>query len=150
MKTVEKLQQNDYAITPVIGIILMIAIVVVLGAIISSYGLSLSGLLTHTYIVGTTAKQMTDDTIEVDFVGGKDADKLLYLNVSVNSHYYNSGGNWSPTQGNTFNGDGTTPIQVGHFVTITDSINITSAPNHVIVVAQFTDGAKHVVLNTWV
>ena len=144
---------NDKAITPVIGEVLLIAIIVVLGGIIASYVIGMGGSLNKTYFIGTTAEQFDDDTIKVTFIGGKDSAGVMYLNVSVNGVYYsNATSSWSPDEQNTFGGDGINPIEVGTVVFIEDDAGnrITSAKDYVVVVAGFVDGTKQVVLNTLV
>ena len=143
---------NDKAITPVIGEILLIAIVVVLGGIIASYTMGMGGSFNKTYFIGTTAEQIDGDTIKVTFIGGKDSDGVIYLNVSVNGIYC-SNDTWSSTvEQNTFDGDGIHPIEVGTVIHIEDvsGTNITSAKDYVVVSAGFVDGTKQVVLNTLV
>ena len=144
---------NNKAITPVIGEILLIAIIVVLGGIIASYVMGMGGSLNKTYFIGTTAEQIDEDTIKVTFMGGKDSDGVIFLNVSVNGEYYsNATPSWSPDELNTFDGDGINPIEVGTVVHIEDDGNnrITSAKDYVVVVAEFVDGTKQVVLTTLV
>lgn len=141
--------KND-AVAPVIGDILLIAIIIVIAGIIASHFMGMDDSLTEVYIIGTTAKQISADTIEIDFVGGKDEDKVLYLNVSVNGYYYNDSGGWYLSEQNTFGSDGTTPIEVGDRVTMNGSTEnyITAGNNHVIIVGHFVDGTKQVVLDT--
>ena len=143
---------NDKAITPVIGEVLLIAIIVVLGAVVASYVMGMGGSLNKTYFIGTTAEQFDEDTIKVTFMGGKDSDGVIYLNVSVNGIYC-SNDTWSSTvEQNTFDGDGIHPIEVGKIVHIKDvsGTNITSAKDYVVIAAGFVDGTKQVVLTTLV
>ena len=144
--------EDEKALTPVIGEVLLIAIIVVLGAVVASYVMGMGGSLNKTYFIGTTAEQFDEDTIKVTFMGGKDSDGVIYLNVSVNGIYC-SNDTWSSTvEQNTFDGDGIHPIEVGTVIHIKDdgTGHITSAKDYVVIAAGFVDGTKQVVLNTLV
>ena len=142
---------NDKGITPVIGEILLIAIVVIIGAVIASYISGMSGNLNKTYLIGTSAKQIDSDTIDITYFGGTDSDLLLYLNVSVRGSFY-ADNNWNISEQNTFNGSGVTPIPTGSVVSLYDnsSTYITSESDRVLIIANFVDGTKQVVLDTYV
>lgn len=143
---------NDKGITPVIGDILLISVVVVIAAVIATYVFEMGGNFNRMYIIGTSANQIDTDTIDITYFGGKDSDFLLYLNVSVNGYFY-AENSWSLDEKNTFNGNGTTPIQTGTVVSLYDdntSNYITHKSDHVLIIASFVDGTKQVVLDTCV
>ena len=142
---------NDKGITPVIGEILLIAVVVVIAGVIASYVFGMGETFNRMYLIGTSANQIDTDTIDITYFGGKDSDYVLYLNVSVNGSFYDDNG-WSPDEKNTFNGSGTTPIQTGTVVSLYDdtSTRITPDRDHVLIIANFVDGSKQVVLDTYV
>ena len=139
---------NDKGLTPVIGEILLIAVVVIIASVIGSYVYGMEGDFDKFYIVGTNAQQIDSDTIKITYINSKEPDLLMYLNVSVNGYYY-ANGNWSTDELNTFNGNGTKPIEPGTVVYIHDntSTHITSSRNYVLIVAGFFDGTKQVVLD---
>ena len=144
---------NNKGIAPVIGEILLIAVVVILASVIASYISGMGGNLNRTYLIGTTADQIDSDTIDITYFGGKDSDYVLYLNVSVNGSFYDDNSNhWYTDEQNTFDGDGTTPIQTGTMVSLYDntSTHITTKNDHVLIIANFVDGTKQVVLNIYV
>ena len=142
---------NDRGITPVIGEILLIAVVVIIAGVIASYIFGMGENFNKTYLIGTSANQIFSDTIDITYFGGKDYDYVLYLNVSVNGSFYDDNG-WSPDEKNTFNGSGVTPIQTGTVVTLYDNSSkyITPDRDHVLIIASFVDGTKQVVLDTYV
>ena len=143
---------NDKGITPVIGEILLIAVVVVIAGVIASYISGMGGNLNRMYIIGTSANQIDTDTIDITYFGGKDSDSVLYLNVSVNGSFYD-GNSWSLDEQNTFNGNGVAPIQTGTVVTLYEDntgTHITPDRDHVLIIANFVDGSKQVVLDTYV
>jgi len=153
MKPHKKLSNNNSAVSPLIGEILMVAIVVILGAIIASYAFGTTkGPLQQNYLVGTSADKINEDNILVSLMGGKDADKLLYLNVSVNGNYSGGSNIWPTTQANTFNGNGIDAIKVGTTVLLTDdgTGRINNNRDHVIIVGQFMDGTSSIVLDTYI
>ena len=142
---------NDKGITPVIGEIMLIAVVVIIAGVIASHVLGMGGNFNKVYIIGTSAHQIDSDTIDIAYFGGKDSDFLLYLNVSVRGSFYDDNG-WSLDEQNTFNGSGVAPIQTGTVVTLYDNTSayITPESDHVLIIASFVDGSKQVVLNTYV
>ena len=142
---------NNKGVSPVIAEILLIAIVVIAGAVIAAYVFGMSGNLNKTYLIGTSADQIDSDTIDITYFGGKDSDYVLYLNVSVNGSFYD-GSSWSLGEKNTFDGDGTTPIETGTVVTLYDNTGkyITPKSDRVLIIAGFVDGTKQIVLDTYV
>ena len=50
-------RKNDEAVSPVIGVILMVAITVILAAVIAAFVFGMSGNITKTKIVAVTAQQ---------------------------------------------------------------------------------------------
>ena len=142
---------NDKGITPVIGEILLIAVVVVIAGVIASYVFGMGETFNRMYLIGTSANQIDTDTIDITYFGGKDSDYVLYLNVSVNGSFY-ADNSWESYEQNTFNGSGVAPIQTGTVVTLYDDTSkyITPDRDHVLIIARFVDGTKQVVLDTYV
>jgi FlaG/FlaF family flagellin (archaellin) len=151
MKPHRKLSNNNSALSPIIGEILIVAIAVILGAIIASYAFGTTKSLQDNLLIGMSVDKINEDNIVVTFMGGQDADKVLYLDVSVNGYYYNETTLWSLNPVNTFNGDGKNPIKVGKTVLMTDlapNDPITANKDHVIIVAELIGGTQLVVLDT--
>jgi len=126
-----KIYQQDDAVSPVIGVILMVAITVILAAVIAAFVFSMGGTMSTTYIVATTASQITDTNIAVTYQGGPDHDLLNWINISVD---------------NTMEHQERNPY-VGYTWT---STNGTSGRDHVIVAGHFVDGTEQVILDTYV
>jgi len=140
-------------VSPVIGVILMVAITVILAAVIGAFVFGMGGNVAKTYTVGVTAAQTGEDTVDVTFQGGQDASAVLSMNVSIGSAYFNSEtteGTYDTDPSETF----IQPFSVGKTVTCTDDAvgddDITSDRDHLIVVATFRDGSQQVVLDTYV
>ena len=133
-------RKNDEAVSPVIGVILMVAITVILAAVIAAFVFGMSGNITKTKIVAVTAQQPDGNTITVTYQGGQDAQSFQYGNVTVeHAASYNNG---------TAGGNMLTK-QVGSFVTAT-SAGAFTGKDHVVATGTFGDGSVQVLLDTYV
>lgn len=74
--------KNEEAVSPVIGVILMVAITVILAAVIAMFVFNMAGDVQSTKTVGVTAKLQGDDVI-VTYIGGSDDPSLNYLRIIV-------------------------------------------------------------------
>jgi len=127
-----KLQtSNEHAVSPVIGVILMVAITVILSAIIAAFVFSMAGNVNQNYLVAATASQTSIDNIDVTYQGGPHHYSIDWINISID---------------NTMEHQEVNP-KVGYTWT---STNGTSARDHVIVAAHFVDGNEQVILDTYV
>jgi archaeal type IV pilus assembly protein PilA len=144
-------RKNDEAVSPVIGVILMVAITVILAAVIAAFVFGMSGNISKTKVVAVTVQQPTADKIVVTYQGGQDAQTLSNLNVTLTPG----------TTGVTYTfvpGDSTgqygelvgAPVQVGASTTATASAGTFSGRDHVVATGIFTDGAQQVILDTYV
>jgi FlaG/FlaF family flagellin (archaellin) len=154
LKNILRFFIHNGAVSPVIGEILMVAIVVILAVIIGSFAFGLGGNVQDTYTVGVIAEQTGADKITVTFHGGEDADKVLYLNVSVNGVYSDGDAVWDPNNPlNSFDGNGIDTIDVGTSRYLTDDPSddyITVEKDHVVVVGKFIGGQEQIVLDAFV
>jgi flagellin-like protein len=133
-------RSDEEAVSPVIGVILMVAIVVILAAVIAAFVFGMAGNVQTTKTVGVTVAQTNNSSMMQTFQGGKDAALVMDLTSKV-----------TPSDGS---GEivemWDTPLLVG-------DTHITNGPNpgsfsgrdHVVVVANFTDGSTQVVLDTY-
>ena len=137
-------RKGEDAVSPVIGVILMVAITVILAAVIGAFVFGMGGSVSKTYTIGVTAAQTGAHTIDLTFQGGPDADVVDCINVSVAGHSF-------PVLGAA--NDGIT-LPVGTTSTLTDesanSTFITDGRDHLIATATFVDGSQQVVLDTYV
>ena len=137
--------KNDSAVSPVIGVILMVAITVILAAVIAAFVFGMSGTINNSKIVAVTVEQPDATHITVVYHGGQDAQSFEYGVMTANNDkitdqavtYYNSDGNDNSTFGNN----------VGSTVTATGTF---TGKNHVIVVGHFTDGSDQVLTDVYV
>ena len=154
-------KESEDAVSPVIGVILMVAITVILAAVIGAFVLGMGSGIQKTYIVGVTAAQTNTNRVDVTFQGGPDADMVNYMWVNIGNVPFGradtttseataASDNLVPT----FGEDNSATVAVGTTVTLNDSAAttdlITSGRDHLIVTATFMDGTKQVVLDTYV
>ena len=124
-----KFTKNDEAVSPVIGVILMVAITVILAAVIAAFVFGMAGNISKTKSVAATANQVGADTILVTYQGGQDTLDVVSVIANVDG----------TEKGMTAN--------VGSWLEFT---GIASGQNHVVVTVKFTDDSKQVVLDTFV
>ena len=125
------IRKEESAVSPVIGVILMVAITVILAAVIGAFVFGMGGNLKKTYNVGVTATQVNASTVTFTFQGGPDADLVANLTTTV---------------GNT-TGVTQSDVTIGKTWTMN---NATAGRDHVVVVAEFKDGTQQVILDTFV
>ena len=145
-----RFNENEEAVSPVIGVILMVAITVILATVIAVFVFGMASDVQSTKTVAATAKQSGEDII-VTYQGGPDASKVDVIDVTV----YDSNG---ATATATVNG---TSIVSGTSLT-SGSINWTSpepgytmtiggvgssAQERVVITAEFDDGTEQVLLD---
>lgn len=128
MKANRKFSKDEEAVSPVIGVILMVAITVILAAVIAAFVFGMGGTMKKQYIVAATASHIGSNVV-VTFNGGPDAAQVYDLNVT---------GDVNITLGNTTGSTGTATAATA------------DNNNHVIVTATFADGSKQVILDTYV
>src|SRR5208337_3058763 len=75
--------KNDQAVSPVIGVILMVAITVILAAVIAAFVFGMAGNITKTKVVAATASRTSSSYITVTYSGGQDAGTLNYIQWQV-------------------------------------------------------------------
>jgi len=126
-------KKDEDAVSPVIGVILMVAITVILAAVIGAFVFGMGSGVKKTYIVAATATQTTATAITVTYNGGPDAGYVANINV---------------TQAGTHTNNTVLGTTVGSSVSIAGG---TPGKNdHVIVVAKFTDNSEQIILDTYV
>ena len=121
--------KNEEAVSPVIGVILMVAITVILAAVIAAFVFGMAGNISKTKIVAATASQQGASTIFITYQGGQDAVSVATLSWAIGS---TTGSVAAPAVGWSTTGVGST------------------GQDHVTVTALFTDGSSQVILDTYV
>lgn len=121
-------RENEDAVSPVIGVILMVAITVILAAVIAAFAFGMSSNVDTTKTVGVTAALDSNQYLVVTIQGGGDVNELSSLNMSINGAANNN----------------TSTVSVGASFNSTQTIK---SGDHVVVVAYFRDGSQQVVLD---
>jgi len=130
--------RSDEAVSPVIGVILMVAITVILAAVIAAFVFGMAGNISKTKVVAATAQKPDADHITVTYQGGQDAGTMQFACISVND---NPAFMMGPT-------GGATTLQVGCSTTITSAVTGGFAgKTHVVVTGTFSDGSSQVILD---
>jgi len=133
-----KYLKREDAVSPVIGVILMVAITVILAAVIAAFVFGMASGVTKTKTVAATARQLQNDII-VTWQGGQDNVMVLNYNITATK---GDGTNYG-----IVNVPGSPPV-VGNSTKIPGWG--TSGQDHLVVVANFLDGTAQVVLDTYV
>jgi archaeal type IV pilus assembly protein PilA len=140
-------RKNDEAVSPVIGVILMVAITVILAAVIAAFVFGMSGNISKTKIVAVTAQQPDAQTLTVTYQGGQDAQSFVYGNVSVTP---SGSPSCTVTYTNGTAGSSTLGKNVGSYVTATSATaNCFGGKDHVVATGTFGDGSVQVLLDTY-
>jgi len=74
--------KNDNAVSPVIGVILMVAITITLAAVIAAFTFGMAGTIQKSHIVAITMHQPDGTYITLTNMGGQDAGSLVLVNVT--------------------------------------------------------------------
>ena len=124
--------KREDAVSPVIGVILMVAITVILAAVIAAFVFGMAGGVQKTKTVAATASQ-NGNNIVVTWEGGQDNGYVSGYGVNIKDN----------TNIQVFNSAivGNSSLFVGQG---------TPGNDHVVVNASFTDGSGQVVLDTYV
>ena len=126
-------RMDEKGVSPVIGVILMVAITVILAAVIASFVFGMAGTVKKQYTVVATASILGNEIV-ITYQGGPDHQLLSELNVTA--------------CGNGSTGTFNTTAVGATFKCGTNSA--TPNPDHVVVVAKFKDGTEQVILDTYV
>ncbi|WP_460373155.1 type IV pilin [Methanocalculus sp. MC3] len=120
------MKRNDDAVSPVIGVILMVAITVILAAVIAAFVFGLVGGVQGAKIVGVTVVQTNTSHADITWQGGADLKNIAYWNVT------------SPGD-DTYNGE---EPKVGEI----DTIELASG-ERVVITGTFLDGTSQVIFD---
>jgi flagellin-like protein len=144
-------RKNDEAVSPVIGVILMVAITVILAAVIAAFVFGMSGNISKTKTVAITVQKADSSTIVVMNNGGQDAATLVKLVATTVP---------AATGCNVVAGNNITfvapdciftavPVPVGGNMRLTSAAAY-NVRTSIIAVGTFNDGSNQVLLDTFV
>jgi archaeal flagellin N-terminal-like domain len=133
------MKNEEDAVSPVIGVILMVAITVILAAVIAAFVFGMGSGVQKTKNVAVTAAQISETTVQITLQGGADFDQMTWLSGNVTP----SGQTADPCT--ALSG---AQLYVGAIMTCTsDGLG---GSDHVVVNALFNDGTAQVLLDTYV
>ncbi|NOQ33216.1 MAG: type IV pilin [Methanosarcinales archaeon] len=134
------LEKDECAVSPVIGVILMVAVTVTLASIVGSAAFGMGSNINKMNLVVVSAEQMNLTTIEFTFMGGPDASTVRYLNATIDGAPADPPADYEPDVGSGWVAGSESFHTSGGF----------TGKNHVVVAATFNDGSAQVVLDTYV
>ena len=73
---------NENAVSPVIGVLLMVAITVILAALIAAFVFGMAGTIQQSHVVAITMSQPDGTHITLTNMGGQDVGSLVSINVT--------------------------------------------------------------------
>jgi len=147
-------KMDEKAVSPVIGVILMVAVTVIMAAIVGAFTFGIGGDLETKHSVAVTARQTTSTTVDLTCQGGPDATLVEHMNCTINGAAFTRMTFAETTAYNApgvpvFGGNATPAV--GDTVRCIDlSGRITPGQDHVIVTATFMDGTRQIVMDTYV
>ena len=128
-----KFRENEDAVSPVIGVILMAAITVILAAVIAAFVFGMTDNIKPQKEVTVTASQGVfpngTPNVNVKIFGGKDVNLLIEGGISVNINDNHTGNLTGNTTGSS------------------ETFKLDKGQNTVTVVARFADGTQQIVLD---
>jgi len=150
MMNKKTLKNDKRAVSPVIGVILMVAITVILAAVIGAFVFGMGGTMTKTYLVGATASQSGESTLSVTYTGGPDDNMVNNLTFrGIDSE--GTAITWDATQGGVL-GTWVDPTLTDPVVgdTIISTTGGTPGRDHILVGANFVDGTTQLIVDTYI
>jgi flagellin-like protein len=146
-------RKNDEAVSPVIGVILMVAITVILAAVIAAFVFGMSGNISKTKTVAITVQKIDSTHISVMNNGGQDASSLVAINTTTSPNPIvtcldKAAVPLVVTDGTCFLG----VVPVGATMRLESAASPAdySGKTGVVVVGAFNDGSNQVLLDTFV
>ena len=138
------MRNNDDAVSPVIGVILMVAITAILAAVVAMSVFDMAGDVQSPKIVGVAAKLQSDKVI-VTYLGGSDDKSLDYLKVTVRDAAGAVETVYSTATSETDTLTAADKPSVGGKVTV--DVTDKTGPFAVTVVGKFADGTEVLLLD---
>ncbi|KQC04948.1 MAG: hypothetical protein APR53_09045 [Methanoculleus sp. SDB] len=132
-------ERNEEAVSPVIGVILMVAITVILAAVMVGYTLAVPQNLHADTPIGISAAQADAVTVKITYIGPPRADEIADITATL---YATDG-----TQAGQVTITG--PV-VGQSYNLISAQPLTGGLEHVIITARYWDDDEAVILDTYV
>jgi len=136
-------RKNDEAVSPVIGVILMVAITVILAAVIAAFVFGMSGNISKTKTVAVTVQKVDSGNVTIMNNGGQDGATLTKLDATTTPA--STGCSGTGVSGTTVCTVSGTPVPVGQTMRIAGPFGVKT---QIVVVGTFNDGSSQVLLDT--
>jgi flagellin-like protein len=136
-------RKNEEAVSPVIGVILMVAITVILAAVIAAFVFGMAGNIQKTKVVAATEHRVNSTTVTATYQGGQDAATLsgIAWQVNGNNQSVTTGGAASSTNNYVYaTGGGSLPIGTLIYIPAPSNAHVTG-------VGYFSDGTTQVIVD---
>jgi len=134
-----KFRENEEAVSPVIGVILMVAITVILAAVIAAFVFGMGSNVQGTKTVGLSL-QKDGTSLQVTILGGPDLPTLQYLKVTIdNTENFTQASSFTMETTQVEKRDSGKEFKVGDIFTLAGAMDA-KGYKHVIVVGHFSDG----------
>ncbi len=140
---------NKIAVSPVLGTIFMVAIVIVISALVMAMSLGLTEKTRTSYIVTFQLVDQKADDFTVLFYGGPDIEYLQGVKILIDNVVYvdydgslSVGDQWYFKNSQTPTGPGALPTTV--------SLSPGKNDDHLIIVGKFPDDVETVLIDTFV
>jgi archaeal type IV pilus assembly protein PilA len=127
-------KKNEDAVSPVIGVILMVAITVILAAVIAAFVFGMAGNINKTKVVSATLSRLNTTYVSAVYQGGQDSGSLQSITWTVNGVRPGTG-DIQDASPNSLNIGNTTKFAA-------------AANSKIIGVGKFTDGSEQVLIDT--
>jgi len=139
-------KQNEEAVSPVIGVILMVAITVILAAVIAAFVFGMTGNVQTTKTVGMQAK-LDAGNITITISGGPDMSTLQDIVITHNGTSTDFVKDPSASSSDLICTDGTISgkFKVGDVITFEPKGSFTEG--RLLVVGHWSDGAEQILLD---
>ncbi|MEN6343545.1 MAG: type IV pilin N-terminal domain-containing protein [Methanospirillum sp.] len=136
-------KSKEDAVSPVIGVILMVAVTVILAAVIAAFVFGMgSGVQKSKTVAATAQADPTAKQVVMTYQGGQDAASTIYLEF---------GGDLTFATATFGSKTGTAAVPVGSSSTAPRLSGwVAGQKNHVTATAYFVDGTSQVILDTYV
>lgn len=155
-----KFRENEDAVSPVIGVILMVAITVILAAVIAAFVFGMSSDMPDTTKnVAISVKAATGNNIMIAIEGGSDLPRLDHLKVivekndgsSVGTYYTQTVAAASPKSISESSSTKSKPgdFTIGSTWQTSDNQLAEEGSEHVIVIGSFNDGSEQKLVDTY-
>jgi flagellin-like protein len=128
---------QESAVSPIIGVILMVALTVILAAMVAAFTFGMVPSLPSSHHIALTASQQGSDQIIIVYHGGPDQKTLVSMNIT-----WPSGRTQlvtSPKIGDTYRA---TNFGI--------PLNVTTGKDHLVISGTFTNNVQQVILDTFV